>query len=116
MTVTMKQMANTGLSAALMQLLFLTGTSAIPFGQIYSRSTNISWGPCDLESPLEIQCATLAVPRDYTLRDANQTIDLDLLKVPAVKGPSKGSILFNFGGPGLPTRANLAERAEIYHA
>ena len=112
----MKQMANNGLSAALLQLLFITGTSATPFGQVHSRSTAINWGPCTLESPLDIQCGTLAVPRDYTLRDANQTVDLDLLKVPAVKGPSKGSILFNFGGPGLPTRANLAERAEIYHA
>ena len=109
-------MANTLVGAAALQLLFTTTTFAASFGQVNNHSSTIQWGPCTIESPLDIQCGTLSVPRDYTLRESNRTVDLDLLKVPAIKGPSKGSILFNFGGPGLATRSNLAERAEIYQA
>ena len=112
----MKEVANMLLGAAVFQLPFITGTFAASFGQAYNHSSTIQWGPCTIESPLDIQCGTLSVPRDYTLRESNRTVDLDLLKVPAIKGPSKGSILFNFGGPGLATRSNFAERAEIYQA
>lgn len=74
----------------------------------------VSWGPCDIaNATLPIQCGTLGVPLDYTDSKSNETLNLQLLKVPAINGPSKGSILFNFGGPGLGARANLAGAAKI---
>jgi hypothetical protein len=45
---------------------------------------------------------------DYTNPDSKATIDLQLLKVPAVYSPKKASVLFNFGGPGLEARLTLA--------
>lgn len=34
-------------------------------------------------------------------------INLQLVRVPAPKQPSKGNISFNFGGPGFPARNTL---------
>ncbi|KAL4869308.1 hypothetical protein BDV12DRAFT_196547 [Aspergillus spectabilis] len=45
---------------------------------------------------------------DYTNFDSKATINLQLLKVPAIRTPKKASILFNFGGPGLESRMTLA--------
>lgn len=73
----------------------------------------ISWGPCDINATLPIQCSSLGVPLDYTDSRSNATLNLQLLKVPAINGPSKGSILFNFGGPGFGARENLAGSAKI---
>ncbi|EMR70664.1 putative nedd8-like protein [Eutypa lata UCREL1] len=103
-------------TAALLQFGLLASTYASPSQQIHSRSSKIEWGPCTIESPLNIECGNITVPRDYSQRLPNSTVEIELLKVPAVKGSSKRSILLNFGGPGLPARSNLAERAEIYQA
>jgi len=73
----------------------------------YSRSSlsqqHIEWGLCPTEntptSTAPILCGSLAVPLDYTTT-TNETIALELLRIPASNGPSKGSIFFNFGGPG----------------
>ncbi|EFE37774.1 proteinase, putative [Trichophyton verrucosum HKI 0517] len=73
----------------------------------------ISWGPCDINATLPIQCGSLGVPLDYTDSKSNATLNLQLLKVPAINGASKGSILFNFGGPGFGARAKLAGAAKI---
>lgn len=69
----------------------------------------ISWGACpeDLKYHQGYQCGTLSVPRDYTANNDTRTIQLELLKVPATKQPSKGSILLNLGGPGEPNREGL---------
>ena len=99
----------------LLSLGLLAGAYAIPAVDSHNQSS-IQWGPCSIESPLDTQCANLTVPRDYTQPNSSATVQLELLKVPAVKGPSKGSILFNFGGPGVPTQSNLASRAELYQA
>ena len=47
-----------------------------------------------------IDCATLRVPLDYTEPESTEFLDLNLIRVPATRGASKGSLLFNFGGPG----------------
>lgn len=74
----------------------------------------IKWGECDFVSlgnaPLE--CANLTVPLDYTKPVANETVSLSLVKVPATEKESKGSILFNFGGPGSEARQSLASLGE----
>ncbi|SPO01895.1 related to hydrolases or acyltransferases (alpha/beta hydrolase superfamily) [Cephalotrichum gorgonifer] len=82
---------------------------------INARSPAIQWGGCDFEGPLPVQCGTLGVPLDYTDPSANQTLDLSLSKVAAVNEPFKGSILFNFGGPGYPAVESLAALGELLH-
>ncbi|KAH7400966.1 hypothetical protein DE146DRAFT_654534 [Phaeosphaeria sp. MPI-PUGE-AT-0046c] len=101
---------------ALCSLPFSTLVLAAPF---QGRSSGIQWGPCD--ASLEafkvaggyngtINCANLTVPLDYTNKSSNATIDLNLLRIPAPKGKSKGSLQFNFGGPGLVARSQLAQQ------
>jgi hypothetical protein len=73
-------------------------------------SPRIQWGLCnttEVNSTAPIVCGNLAVPLDYTEPSSNSTLTLQLLKVPAILQPSKGSILFNFGGPGAPGRESL---------
>lgn len=53
-------------------------------------------------------CGTLTVPLDYVGTTSNATLELQLVKVSAVKQPKKGSILFNPGGPGSPGRDLIA--------
>ena len=70
-------------------------------------STKIEWRPCDtseFNSTIAIQCGALRVPLDYKAPESNRTIDLQLVKIPALVQPSRGSIQLNFGGPGAPTR------------
>lgn len=61
-----------------------------------------------------IQCANISVPLDYTRERSNSTLTLELLRAPAQKQPSKGSVLFNFGGPGLVGRSQLAQTLDHY--
>ncbi|KAJ3526199.1 hypothetical protein NM208_g11306 [Fusarium decemcellulare] len=72
----------------------------------------IQWGPCDLDTDLPVQCARLPVPLDYTNHSSNKTLKLDLIKYPAQKKPSKGSILLNFGGPGQDGLHSMLDYAE----
>ncbi|KAL4878414.1 TAP-like protein-domain-containing protein [Aspergillus karnatakaensis] len=81
----------------------------------HARSERISWGPCDFGDDT-LQCGNLSVPLDYTDPHSNATLKLQLLKVPAVHTPKKGSILFNFGGPGLESRMSLAAYSARYLA
>ncbi|KPM36353.1 hypothetical protein AK830_g10221 [Neonectria ditissima] len=74
---------------------------------------DIAWKPCEFKSvSSEISCGSLVVPLDYSDPCSNKTIELKLLKVHAVREPSKGSILFNFGGPGVPMHKHLVGRSE----
>ncbi|EFQ33110.1 proteinase [Colletotrichum graminicola M1.001] len=60
----------------------------------------INWLPCsEFNSTEPIQCANLTVPLDYTELELNKTLQQQLLRVRALGQPSRGSILFNFGGP-----------------
>jgi hypothetical protein len=55
---------------------------------------------------------TLAVPLDYTLpQSENNTLTLNILKVNATKAPKLGSVLTNWGGPGLDATSWLAVQA-----
>jgi len=54
----------------------------------------------------------LAVPLDYTLpQSKNNTLILNILKVKATKEPRLGSVLTNWGGPGLPATDWLLQQA-----
>ena len=65
-----------------------------------SASSTIQWFPCTQNGTLPIICGSLTVPLDYTDTSSNATLNLDLVKIEAVKQPKKGTILFNPGGPG----------------
>ena len=65
--------------------------------------SRIQWAPCPAALNVHnrtFQCGTLAVPLDYSDSSSNQTLNLDIIKIPALKEPKKGSILVNWGGPG----------------
>lgn len=71
----------------------------------------IQWSPCgDLgfNETVPLSCGSLTVPLDYTEPDSGETLDLQILKVPALKQPSKGSVFVNFGGPGASGIADIA--------
>lgn len=54
------------------------------------------------------------MPLDYTDKDSNTTLQLDLIRVPATEGEraSNGSILYNWGGPGATGLEAMAIYAE----
>lgn len=71
----------------------------------------IEWGPCgDLgfNESVPLSCGSLTVPLDYTEPDSGETLDLQILKIPAPNQPSKGSVFFNFGGPGATGIGEMA--------
>ncbi|KEY73904.1 hypothetical protein S7711_06110 [Stachybotrys chartarum IBT 7711] len=74
----------------------------------------IQWGPCEaaLTSLTNgtIECATLPVPLDYTQPNSSSVLNLELLRVPAAT-ESQGSIILNFGGPGVVNRRTFAGAA-----
>lgn len=88
------------LSSTIVQALPHTNTS-------HHSSKELRWRPCDLPFPkslkekitVPIDCATLKVPLDYTKPKLGKTLDIQLVKVNATKGPRKGSVIFNPGGP-----------------
>ncbi|KAI9930634.1 hypothetical protein MW887_011389 [Aspergillus wentii] len=82
----------------------------------YVTASSLDWAPCGTNTTLPTECSNFTVPLDYTRSDARETLDLQLLKVPALKQPRKGTILVNFGGPGLEARYTLAEMGEILQA
>ncbi|KAI3332448.1 hypothetical protein HD806DRAFT_480591 [Xylariaceae sp. AK1471] len=83
-------------------------------------ANSIQWKPCPADlravAALDVECGTLAVPLDYTATNSTNTLDLSLVRVPAVKKPANHSILFNFGGPGLEVRYTLAQLADMLQA
>ncbi|KAK9792926.1 putative TAP-like protein-domain-containing protein [Seiridium cardinale] len=85
------------------QLALASAALAKPLTPRYAQNSTsgaINWGPCAFNSTVTVLCGSLEVPLDYTDSSSNETVSLDLVKVPAAATPSKGSILFNFGGPG----------------
>ncbi|KAK6063972.1 TAP domain-containing protein [Seiridium cupressi] len=85
------------------QLALASAALAKPLTPRYAQNSTsgaINWGPCAFNSTVTVLCGALEVPLDYTDSSSNETVSLDLVKVPAAATPSKGSILFNFGGPG----------------
>ncbi|KAM0814410.1 putative TAP-like protein-domain-containing protein [Seiridium cardinale] len=85
------------------QLALASAALAKPLTPRYAQNSTsgaINWGPCAFNSTVTVLCGSLEAPLDYTDSSSNETVSLDLVKVPAAATPSKGSILFNFGGPG----------------
>ncbi len=89
------------------------------------ESTSLEWAPCSLQFPSTTKqviakhaeplfCANLSVPLDYTERKNGKTINLQLIKVKANKGPFKGSILTNPGGPGGSGVDWIAREGPLY--
>lgn len=90
-----------GLKKALLSsALLLPSATAL---NIQNDTKGIQWGPCAHDNglyPLPVVCGNVSVPLDYTNKNSNESLVLQLTRIPAIAGPSKGSILFNFGGPG----------------
>ncbi|KAI1476079.1 alpha/beta-hydrolase [Daldinia eschscholtzii] len=76
-------------------------------------ASKLQWGPCnetEVPSDVPVDCSVLMVPLDYTEPDSDEKLQLDLVRVPAPIKPSKGSILFNFGGPGSTGRDTIGTK------
>ncbi|EME78055.1 uncharacterized protein MYCFIDRAFT_19592, partial [Pseudocercospora fijiensis CIRAD86] len=78
-----------------------------------TNTSRIEWGPCNqtevnTTGTAPTQCGTLPVPLDYTNTSSEETLNLQLINIPAPIEPCKGSIQFNLGGPGATTRQDLA--------
>lgn len=77
-------------------------------------SKKIAWSPCAINgTSLPISCGSLAVPLDYVDQQSNTTLNFELRKIPATNSPSRGSILFNFGGPGDSGFGDIAIFGEL---
>ncbi|KAI6782649.1 NEDD8-like protein (RubA) [Emericellopsis cladophorae] len=68
------------------------------------QDKGLSFGACTdrLTEDTPLECASLNVPLDYTDDSSTDEIRIDIVRVPAAKSPSKGSVFVNFGGPGAP--------------
>ncbi|CAG8954495.1 hypothetical protein HYFRA_00004408 [Hymenoscyphus fraxineus] len=94
------------ISASFLPLCFLAVASSA-----LCAPTDLLWGPCnttEISGPLPVECSALDVPLDYTQPNSTRKLTLELLRVPSLTKPSRGSILVNFGGPGLTARSSLA--------
>lgn len=86
--------------------LLLATAEAIPTIPLKARQSvqsKVDWQPCPRNttfSTASILCGNLTVPLDYESSNSTATLRLDLRKIAATKGPSRGSILINYGGPG----------------
>ncbi|GAM85438.1 hypothetical protein ANO11243_034450 [Dothideomycetidae sp. 11243] len=82
-------------------------------GSSAANSSTIDWQPCGrvlqnkYGTTSSVQCGNLSVPLDYN-NTAAGPLTLNLMKVLAAKQPSKGSIMYNPGGPRISGRVDLA--------
>ena len=108
-------------TSSLLQLTLLAASASLATCQPTSRGTTdpsrFNWGPCEFEPaaemPFKYECSNFTVPLDYSNSDSDDKLNIQLLRIPAVNGKSKGSIFFNFGGPGLEARKTLVSEGEI---
>ena len=70
----------------------------------------IEWHACEGSFPIPVSCGSVLVPLDYTEPQSQESLNLTLFKTHAVKEPFKGSILTNFGGPGVSGLTELKTR------
>ncbi|TLS24859.1 hypothetical protein PpBr36_08637 [Pyricularia pennisetigena] len=96
--------------------VLLSSAFASPTPVVHRRAGAITWRSCSFEfnttAPGAV-CGNLDVPLDYTGKESSEMLQLDLIKVPATKGVSRGSILFNPGGPGFPGNQWLDSSAAL---
>ncbi|KAK0663367.1 Carboxylesterase B [Lasiodiplodia hormozganensis] len=96
--------------------LFYTALAYIGAHALPNNGTEgqeIQWGPCTLNASIPVDCGNVTVPLDYSTPNSTATLDIELLRVRATNQPSKGSILFNPGGPGGGGQSGLIKRAEL---
>ena len=77
--------------------------------------TELEWQLCDKngENALGFECTELNVPLDYTNITDGEDHTLELIRLPAVDQPSKGSVIINLGGPGFGGHFGLADQGLI---
>lgn len=103
-------------TSSLLLLLSAAATQAIP-QPLVPKNEGIQWGPCEIKTKgLPVECGKVTVPLDYTDTSSNQTLDLAVIKYPAQNGPSQGSIMLNFGGPGQDGLNSMISYAPIQSA
>ncbi|PNS15661.1 Pre-mRNA-splicing factor cwf24 [Sphaceloma murrayae] len=96
--------------AATLLAVFCSLTRAATVQQ--AKST-IKWVACGNSTAIDesLECGILNVPLDYTDIASGGSLRLALYRIPAENQPAKGSIVFNFGGPGASTGPYFAEGA-----
>lgn len=95
----------------MVSLAFIVFLYALSLALARPISQRIEWFECDNlytnASSVPILRGTLTVPLDYTDPNSNRTHILDLIKTPAQDGPSNGTIVLSFGGPGVNAFVNF---------
>ncbi|CEJ90882.1 hypothetical protein VHEMI06634 [[Torrubiella] hemipterigena] len=95
--------------------LCVATSTATPIASV--NTGDIKWSPCNFANEtVPIYCGKLTVPLDYTKKNSTDVIELDLQRIPASKCAKKGSILFNFGGPGSVGAASFVPFGKILQA
>ena len=102
-------------TSSLLIALAATAAQALATPLAARHDKGSQWGECDIDTQgLPVECAKLPVPLDYTEKSCRRkTLDLSLIRYPAQNGPSKGTILLNFGGPGQDGLNNMLLYAPI---
>lgn len=87
--------------ALIAAVVALAALAAAPQGAL-AKAPKLRFEPC---GDAGAQCATAAVPRDYSKRHGRK-LDIAVARIKAT-GPGRriGSLFFNFGGPGAPAAA-----------
>ncbi|KAL4932530.1 alpha/beta hydrolase [Aspergillus undulatus] len=80
------------------------------------QTEGVSWASCQEKVLAVVQCANFTVPLDYSDPGSDEMLTLQLVKIPATVTPKKGTVFFNFGGPGAEARGTLAANVRIFHA
>lgn len=66
-----------------------------------TAASRLSWGPCS-NRPRRVECATLAVPRDWANPSAGPRYSISVARIRAAGPVRLGVLTFNPGGPGAP--------------
>ena len=95
---------------------FHTFLSSIVFTPVFAMAFPLTqgqstWTACPPKYPTALQCADIIVPLDYA-DHGSETLSLTLLKLPARNSTARqSSIVFQDGGPGIPTSSALITAA-----
>ena len=83
-----------------------------------SAGGSVEWGPCaelpDTQMPADAQCGEILVPLDYSKPDGARA-KIAVARLPAT-GEKIGSLLLNFGGPGLTATDTMMDWIDYYPA
>ena len=101
-----------GSSSLFATLVFASG-ALVRIAAAAATPQEIRWAPsCDQvflnATTAPNECGNLTVPLDYGESNSSKTLELRLLKIPATKQPADGTIIVNFGGPGVSGRLDMA--------